>query len=118
MCLFFFVYLFIFYSFISSGNGTQDIFYSQSNPLYVSLHASDDFPWYIGDTTEIGKGEGEGYNVNIPLPKETNDEIYCKELEKVINERIISYGAHYLIVSLGGKLKSIIYLGNCISKPI
>ncbi|RIB12449.1 hypothetical protein C2G38_2135015 [Gigaspora rosea] len=83
------------------GNGTQDIFYSQSNPLYVSLHASNDFPWFTGEVTEIGEGEGEGYNVNIPLPEETSDEIYCELLEKVIKERIIPYGANYLLVSLG-----------------
>ncbi|CAG8660701.1 5227_t:CDS:2, partial [Racocetra fulgida] len=84
------------------GNGTQDIFYTQSNPLYVSLHASNDYPWFTGETTEIGEGEGEGYNVNIPLPKETSDEVYCKMLEKVIKEKIASYEAYYLIVSLGG----------------
>ncbi|CAG8648412.1 20171_t:CDS:2, partial [Dentiscutata erythropus] len=83
------------------GNGTQDIFYSQSNPLYVSLHASNDFPWYTGEATEVGEGEGEGYNVNIPLPNETSDEIYCEVLEKVIKEKIAPYGANYLIVSLG-----------------
>ena len=29
------------------GNGTQDIFYDTSNPLYVSLHGSPDFPFCI-----------------------------------------------------------------------
>ncbi|CAG8451135.1 4859_t:CDS:2, partial [Cetraspora pellucida] len=83
------------------GNGTQDVFYTQSNPLYVSLHASNDYPWFTGETTEIGEGEGEGYNVNIPLSKEISDEIYCNVLEKVIKEKIIPYEAYYLIVSLG-----------------
>ncbi|CAG8761855.1 9663_t:CDS:2, partial [Acaulospora morrowiae] len=83
------------------GNGTQDIFYSQSNPLYVSFHASNDYPYFTGDESEVGSGEGEGFNINIPLPKETNDEEYVEKLKVVIQSRIIPYNANYLIVSLG-----------------
>ena len=90
--------------FFCSGNGTQDIFYLNSNPLYVSLHGSPDYPWFTGDESEKGEGEGEGFNINIPLPKKTDDDEYLKILKNVIDESIRPYNADYLIVSLGGKL--------------
>ncbi|RGB27523.1 hypothetical protein C1646_630380 [Rhizophagus diaphanus] len=83
------------------GNGTQEIFYLNSNPLYVSLHGSPDYPWFTGDESERGEGEGEGFNINIPLSRDTDDDEYLKALKKVINENIIPYNADYLIVSLG-----------------
>ncbi|RIA83728.1 Arginase/deacetylase [Glomus cerebriforme] len=83
------------------GNGTQDIFYLNSNPLYISLHGSPDYPWFTGDESEKGEGEGEGFNINIPLSKETDDDEYLKVLKKVINKNIKPYNADYLIVSLG-----------------
>ncbi|CAI2169091.1 20008_t:CDS:2 [Funneliformis geosporum] len=83
------------------GNGTQDIFYSNSNPLYISLHGSPDYPWFTGDESEKGEGEGEGFNINIPLPKTTVDDEYLKILKRVIDENIRSFNADYLIVSLG-----------------
>ncbi|GET00824.1 histone deacetylase family protein [Rhizophagus clarus] len=83
------------------GNGTQDIFYLSSNPLYVSLHGSPDYPWFTGNESEKGEGEGEGFNVNIPLSKDTDDDEYLKKLKKVIYENINPYNADYLIVSLG-----------------
>ncbi|CAG8529238.1 15776_t:CDS:2 [Funneliformis mosseae] len=83
------------------GNGTQDIFYSNSNPLYISLHGSPDYPWFTGDESEKGEGQGEGFNINIPLPKTTDDDEYLKILKRVIDENIRPYNADYLIVSLG-----------------
>ncbi|CAJ0758616.1 18415_t:CDS:10, partial [Entrophospora sp. SA101] len=83
------------------GNGTQDIFYSDSNPLYVSFHAENDYPWYTGDESEIGIGEGESYNINVPLSKNTDDQQYLEQLKNIINNKIIPYNANYLAVSLG-----------------
>ncbi|RHZ60863.1 hypothetical protein Glove_350g173 [Diversispora epigaea] len=83
------------------GNGTQDIFYSQSNPLYVSLHESNDYPYFTGDESEIGEGDGKGYNINISLKKETVDDEYLEKLKIVIQDKIIPYNADFLVVSLG-----------------
>src|SRR6266542_382854 len=86
-----------------SGNGTQDIFYSDSNPLCISFHAENDYPWYTGDESEVGIGEGEGYNINIPLSQNTNDQQYLEKLRNIIIDKIIPYNADYLVVALGGK---------------
>ncbi|KAI8892690.1 putative acetylpolyamine aminohydrolase [Globomyces pollinis-pini] len=83
------------------GNGTQAIFYQKQNPLFVSLHGQDDYPFYWGSKDETGEGEGEGYNINIPLPAGTKDDSYLQELKKVINDHIIPYNPTHVVVSLG-----------------
>ncbi|KAF9897039.1 hypothetical protein BX616_006297 [Lobosporangium transversale] len=83
------------------GNGTQEIFYTTSNPLYISLHSDDDYPYFTGSEIERGEGEGLGFNINLPLPKATTDDDYVEALEKLIQEHIIPYKADYVIVSLG-----------------
>jgi acetoin utilization deacetylase AcuC-like enzyme len=83
------------------GNGTQSIFYRQENPLFVSLHGDDDYPFYWGSAEEKGEGPGLGFNVNRPLPAGTKDAEYMSNLEELINTVIKPYNPQYLIVSLG-----------------
>ena len=83
------------------GNGTQEIFYNQQNPLVVSLHAADSDPYFWGDEKEVGQGEGLGYNVNVVLPDGTTDDEYLSTLQKVITNSIIPYKPEILVVSLG-----------------
>lgn len=83
------------------GNGTQAIFYERENPLFISLHDSEDYPYYWGKVGEDGKGEGKGFNVNVPLPSGTGDKVYLDELERVIRDTIVPYNPDVLVVSLG-----------------
>ncbi|KAG0312966.1 hypothetical protein BGZ99_009168 [Dissophora globulifera] len=83
------------------GNGTQEIFYTTSNPLYTSLHTRDDYPYFTGAEVEIGEGQGVGFNINIPLPQSTTDDEYVAALEKLIQEHVVPYDADYIMVSLG-----------------
>ncbi|KAF9998818.1 hypothetical protein BGZ79_007531 [Entomortierella chlamydospora] len=83
------------------GNGTQEIFYTVSNPLYTSLHSNEDYPYFSGSDLEKGEGEGLGFNINIPLPHTTTDDDYVETLEKLIKDHVIPYQADYIIVSLG-----------------
>ncbi|KAF9100918.1 hypothetical protein BGX27_000189 [Mortierella sp. AM989] len=83
------------------GNGTQEIFYTVSNPLYTSLHSDEDYPYFSGSDLEKGEGEGLGFNINIPLPHATTDDDYVETLEKLIKDHVIPYKADYIIVSLG-----------------
>lgn len=66
------------------GNGTSDIYYSDSSVLYISLH-QDPRTIYPGTgfVEQIGKDEGEGYNVNVPLPPGTGDQTYLYALKEV-----------------------------------
>ncbi|KAG0056865.1 hypothetical protein BGZ83_003159 [Gryganskiella cystojenkinii] len=83
------------------GNGTQEIFYDVSNPLYTSLHTSDDYPYFTGSELEKGEGEGLGFNINIPLPHATTDDDYVEALDKLIQDHVLPYQPDYVIVSLG-----------------
>jgi len=66
------------------GNGTSDIYYSDSSVLYISLH-QDPRTIYPGTgfIEQIGKDEGEGYNVNVPLPPGTGDQTYLYALKEI-----------------------------------
>ena len=85
-----------------AGNGTQDIFYSRSDVLTISIHAdpSFEYPYYAGYATERGEGEGFGFHHNFPLPAGTNDAAYLQTLDKAL-EIITAYGPSSLVVSLG-----------------
>jgi acetoin utilization deacetylase AcuC-like enzyme len=84
------------------GNGTQAIFYSESNVLFCSLHGDPEFafPYFTGYEDEIGAGAGEGYNHNWPLPYGTDDIHYLKTLDDAIFE-IQDFHPSYLVISAG-----------------
>jgi len=82
------------------GNGTQEIFYSDSSVLYVSLHAEDDYPYFTGAVTEKGIGEGMNTTFNFPLPRGTQDGDYYAAILKA-TENIRRFDPAYLLVSLG-----------------
>jgi len=87
------------------GNGTSDIFYSDPNVLFISVH-QDPRTLYPGTgfIEQIGKGAGEGYNVNIPLPPGTGDETYLYALKEIL-------------VPLSEEFKPEIIVGNGGSDP-
>jgi acetoin utilization deacetylase AcuC-like enzyme len=84
------------------GNGTQDIFYTRSDVLYVSLHGdpSAAFPYFSGYADEAGAGSGAGYTLNLPLPRGTEFALWREALESAL-QRIRAFGPDALIVSLG-----------------
>jgi acetoin utilization deacetylase AcuC-like enzyme len=74
---------------VHHGNGTQHMFESDPNVLYVSLHQ---FPFYpgTGAADEIGRGEGTGFTVNVPLEVGAVDEDY-----RLVFSEVESLGAPY-----------------------
>ncbi len=93
------------------GNGTQAVFYSRADVLYVSLHADPNrqYPYFSGSADECGEGEGTGYTVNFPLPKGIDDQSYLAVLDRA-EERIAAMQPHYLVVSLG--------VDTCLDDPL
>ncbi|KAJ3239748.1 hypothetical protein HDU81_005464 [Chytriomyces hyalinus] len=83
------------------GNGTQDIFYQQSNPLYTSIHGYPDYPMYWGSPAEKGEGPGMGFNVNVPLPIGTRDPEYLAALAALLEGPIQDYSPDIIVCSLG-----------------
>ncbi|MGD8545325.1 MAG: histone deacetylase [Candidatus Bathyarchaeota archaeon] len=83
------------------GNGTQEIFYSTDEVLYISLHEDPKgFPG-TGFVYEIGKERGLGYNVNIPLPFGTGDPIYLKAFNEIVKPIVQQYKPQFILVSAG-----------------
>ena len=84
------------------GNGTQEIFYSRQDVMFLSLHGDplDSFPYFLGGADEWGAGAGEGFNVNYPLPPGTGFDKWGEALEDACY-RVGRYSPDVLIVSLG-----------------
>jgi len=84
------------------GNGSQQIFYTRGDVLYVSLHGDPDraYPYFAGFADETGAGAGEGANLNLPLSEGCSNEEYLASLDHGL-EAIAGFGGSTLVVSLG-----------------
>lgn len=84
------------------GNGTQEIFYSNPNVLFCSLHGhpDEDYPYFWGMPDETGEGAGTGRNVNFPLHRGAQDEEYLQVLGQAL-QQIAQFKPGYLVVSAG-----------------
>jgi acetoin utilization deacetylase AcuC-like enzyme len=84
------------------GNGQQDIFYSRSDVLTVSLHGDPAFayPYFSGFADECGEGAGLGFNINRPLPEKLDARGYSIELRGALRE-VARFAPRFLVVSLG-----------------
>ena len=82
------------------GNGTQWIFWTRKDVLYISTHR---WPYYpgTGSLKEVGEGEGKGYTVNLPLPGGADDSVYLGCFEEIIVPIIKSYSPDIILVSAG-----------------
>ncbi len=85
---------------VHHGNGTENIFYSRSDVLYLSLHQHPLYPGtgYIRDT---GSGDGIGYNINLPLPPGTDDASYLYVFEQIAVPVLEQFKPELVIVSAG-----------------
>lgn len=84
------------------GHGTQDIFWDDPDVFYVSLHADPavDYPYYVGNSDEVGGENARGSNLNLPLPHGTDEVGYLDTLHTAI-ARIHDFAPAVLVVSLG-----------------
>jgi len=83
------------------GNGTAEIFYTDPNVQYVSVHEYDYENFGIGHYEEIGHGEGKGTNVNIPFVESSPDVSYESAVDQVIAPAIESFRPEIIAVSAG-----------------
>ncbi|MDI6654324.1 MAG: histone deacetylase [Candidatus Hydrothermarchaeota archaeon] len=85
---------------VHHGNGTQEIFYSSKNVLYLSLHQYPLYPG-TGSTREMGKDEGRGYTINVPLPQKTCDKSYLRVFDEVVIPVMKEFRPELILVSAG-----------------
>ncbi len=84
------------------GNGTQSIFYSRADVLFVSIHGDPrtEYPFYLGHADETGEGAGAGFNLNLPLAAGSPVAAWFAALDLAC-ARIDRHQADALVVSLG-----------------
>jgi acetoin utilization deacetylase AcuC-like enzyme len=85
---------------VHHGNGTQDIFYSDAQVLYVSTHQYPLYPG-TGRVEETGIGGGLDHTVNIPLPPWCGDKEYLQAFEQIVAPVARHFRPQIILVSAG-----------------
>jgi len=87
---------------VHHGNGTQAIFWTRPDVLYVSIHVdpAQGAPYYAGYADEVGEGAGRDLNRNIPLPWATPNAVFLDSVAEALDE-IRRFDPASLVVSLG-----------------
>jgi acetoin utilization deacetylase AcuC-like enzyme len=97
---------------VHHGDGSQEIFWKQDNPLMISLHRYDNghfYPARTGSHTEIGEDKGKGFNINIPWNTEyfhnsssfIGDDEYFYAFETIVLPMLREYKPDVILVSCG-----------------
>jgi acetoin utilization deacetylase AcuC-like enzyme len=85
---------------VHHGNGTQAIFYSDPDVLYVSTHQVGIYPG-TGAIDELGAGKGIGATVNLPFPALAGDRAFQSAMERVISPALSRHQPDLILVSAG-----------------
>jgi len=85
---------------VHHGNGTQDIFESSGDVLYISTHQYGIYPG-SGAMTDIGSGAGAGLTVNIPLHPHSGDEAFEQIAQTVIVPLGLRFKPDLILISAG-----------------
>jgi acetoin utilization deacetylase AcuC-like enzyme len=85
---------------VHHGNGTNDIFHTSDQVLFVSIHQWPLYPG-TGPARDVGAGAGEGYTVNLPVPAGSGDALYLSLVDDVVVPLARSFAAQLVLVSAG-----------------
>ncbi|KAG2443162.1 hypothetical protein HYH02_009572 [Chlamydomonas schloesseri] len=85
---------------VHHGNGTQEVFYTDPDTLYISTHQAGLWP-YTGKVKEVGAGAGRGANINIPLPGGSGDQAMAQAWSRVVLPAAERFRPQLVLVSAG-----------------
>jgi acetoin utilization deacetylase AcuC-like enzyme len=85
---------------VHHGNGTNDIFHSSDQVLYVSIHQSPLYPG-TGAASDEGSGEGRGFTVNMPVPPGSGDALYASLVDRVVVPLAHEFEPQLVLISAG-----------------
>jgi acetoin utilization deacetylase AcuC-like enzyme len=85
---------------VHHGNGTNDIFHSSDEVLFVSIHQSPLYPG-TGPASDIGAGAGEGFTVNLPVPPRSGDLEFMSLVEYVVVPVARAFAPQLILISAG-----------------
>src|SRR5207248_2906775 len=82
------------------GNGTQHLFESDPDVLYVSTHQ---YPYYpgTGAAEEVGREAGVGRTVNLPFPAGFGDREYTRACTEVVLPVCRQFAPDFVLASAG-----------------
>ena len=83
------------------GNGTSEIFYTNPNVQYISIHEYDYENFGLGHYAEIGHGGGKGTNINIPLVETSPNISYESAINRIMIPALKSFKPDLIMVSAG-----------------
>ncbi|NUM79471.1 histone deacetylase [bacterium] len=85
---------------VHHGNGTQEIFWTDSTVMYISLHQWPLYPG-TGSRDETGESEGKGFTLNFPMPSGCGDAEYFQLFNTVIRSAIEKFQPELILISAG-----------------
>ncbi len=82
------------------GNGTQDVFWEDSQVMYVSWHQ---YPFYpgTGGLLERGEGAGLGTTINLPMPMGATGDVYRQGWDEAVLPAVEAFDPDWLVLSAG-----------------
>jgi acetoin utilization deacetylase AcuC-like enzyme len=85
---------------VHHGNGTNDIFHSSDQVLFVSIHQSPLYPG-TGPARDVGSGAGIGFTVNLPVPPGSDDGLYTSLVDDVVVPLAEAFEPQLMLISAG-----------------
>lgn len=83
------------------GNGTSEIFYTDTNVQIISVHEYDYENFGLGHYGELGHGNAKGTNINIPLVETSPNVSYETSIDRVIEPALKRFSPDIIMVSAG-----------------
>ncbi|HZU60591.1 MAG TPA: histone deacetylase [Solirubrobacteraceae bacterium] len=97
---------------VHHGNGTNDIFHSSSQVLFVSIHQSPHYPG-TGPAEDVGSGPGRGFTVNLPVAPASGDDLFGSLVADVAVPLARSFRPQLVLISAGYDAHREDPLGDC-----
>jgi acetoin utilization deacetylase AcuC-like enzyme len=85
---------------VHHGNGTQAMFWSDPDVLFVSTHQHPLYPG-TGRPDEVGGAAAAGLTVNLPIPPGATGDVVRTALDEVARPVIEEFRPHWVLVSCG-----------------
>ena len=85
---------------VHHGNGTQHLFETDPDVLYVSTHQYPYSPG-TGAAEEVGQGAGAGRTLNLPFPAGFGDAEYVQAFHEVVLPVCRQFAPEFVLVSAG-----------------
>jgi acetoin utilization deacetylase AcuC-like enzyme len=98
---------------VHHGNGTNEIFHSSREVLFVSLHQSPLYPG-TGPLSDVGDHEGEGFSINLPLPPGSGEAQWLSLVQHVAMPAAREFEPEFVLVSAGFDAHRADPLANCV----